>query len=116
MTTTVVSLCSGYGGLDLGLHAAVDAVPVLFAELDPAASKVLAAHWPDVPNVGDLTATDWAGVHADWLTAGYPCQPFSHAGRRQGENDERHLWPHVLEAVRRIRPRHVLLENVAGHR
>jgi DNA (cytosine-5)-methyltransferase 1 len=93
------------------------AQPVWHAENNPAASKVLAERWPGVPNHNDLTGTDWTAVEpVDILTAGYPCQPFSAAGRRKGEADERHLWPHVREAIRRIRPRYTVLENVAGHR
>ena len=110
---TIGSLCTGYGGLDL----AVPGRQAWNAEIDPAAAKVLAAHWPAVPNLGDLTAVDWAAVPpVDMLTAGYPCQPFSAAGRRKGTADDRHLWPHIAAAVRRIRPRYVFLENVAGHR
>lgn len=113
----VLSLCSGYGGLDLAVQAVFpEAHPVAFAEYEAAPSKVLAHHWPDVPNLHDITAVDWDSVGADILTAGYPCQPFSMAGARKGTDDHRHLWPFVAEAVRRTRPRLVLLENVAGHR
>lgn len=108
----VGSLCSGCGGLDLALG-----LPVAWhVEYEAAPSKILAARFPDVPNHGDLTALDWAELEpVDVLTAGYPCQPFSHAGKRQGTNDARHLWPHVADAVRVLRPRLVFLENVAGH-
>lgn len=114
----VGSLCSGYGGLDLGLQLALN-VPVRHAwhvEYDKHPSLILAHHWPDVPNYGDLTSTQWERIErVDWLTAGYPCQPFSHAGLRKGKTDERHLWPHVARAVSCLRPRNVLLENVWGH-
>ncbi|WP_425297057.1 DNA cytosine methyltransferase [Nocardia brasiliensis] len=60
---------------------------------------------------------DWHSVPPiDILTAGYPCQPFSTSGRRKGKDDPRHLWPFVYEAIRVLRPRLTLLENVAGHR
>ena len=111
------SLCSGAGGLDLAVEQAFGAETVWHCEIDDAASKVLAHHWPDVPNHRDLTTTDWSAVEpVDILTGGYPCQPFSHAGKRKGTDDERHIWPDVREAIRRLRPRYTFLENVAGHR
>jgi DNA (cytosine-5)-methyltransferase 1 len=110
------SFCSGSGGLDLALAQVLDVEPVWHAENDPHAARVLAHHWPGIPNLGDITTVDWATVQpVEVVTAGYPCQPFSSAGRRQGVDDERHLWPHVAEAVRVLRPRLVFLENVAGH-
>ena len=113
---TYGSLCSGYGGLDLAVEHVFDARPMWHAEVDPHASKVLAAHWPDTPNLGDLTTVDWTTVPpVDVLCAGYPCQPFSHAGQRRGTNDDRHLWPHIADAVRVLRPRYLVCENVAGH-
>lgn len=111
------SLCSGAGGLDLAVEHATGAQTIWHAEYDADASKVLAARWPGIPNNRDITATDWAGVEPiDILTAGYPCQPFSAAGQRKGTDDERHLWPYVAQAIRVLRPRLVVLENVAGHR
>lgn len=111
------SLCSGYGGLcSLGLAPLIGATVAWHAEYDDAPSKILAHHWPDVPNLRDVTSVDWADVEpVDWLTAGYPCQPFSLAGKRKGSTDERHLWPYVADAIGALRPRGVLLENVAGH-
>lgn len=112
---SIVSLCSGYGGLDLAVEAVLDARTTHVADIDRDACTVLASRFPDAPNLGDLRAVDWSGIHADILTAGYPCQPFSHAGRRQGEQDERHIWPEVLRAIRSLRPGLVVLENVRGH-
>ena len=112
---SIVSLCSGYGGLDLAVEAEFDARTTHVADIDRDACTVLAHRFPDAPNLGDLRAVDWSGIHADILTAGYPCQPFSHAGRRQGEHDERHIWPEVLRAIRSLRPGLVVLENVRGH-
>lgn len=112
----VGSLCSGFGGLDLGLERAGFRT-VWHAEVDKACSEVLALRWPGVPNHGDLKKVEWSSVQrVDVITAGYPCQPFSHAGKRRGEEDPRHLWPFVLGAVRSLRPGAVLLENVPGHR
>ncbi len=111
------SLFSGYGGLDQGVQAVLGGTVAWHSEVDKGACKVLAHRYPDVPNLGDITTVDWSAVEpVDVLTGGYPCQPFSHAGRRKGEADERHLWPYVREAVRCLRPRLTVLENVAGHR
>jgi DNA (cytosine-5)-methyltransferase 1 len=117
VSTTIGSLCSGMGGLDLAVEAVLGpARHAWHAESDPDASKVLATHWPDTPNRGDLTAVDWSQVEpVDVLVAGYPCQGESLAGRRRGAGDERWLWPHVAGAVRVVRPRLVVLENVPGH-
>lgn len=90
---------------------------VWHSEINKAASKVLAHRFPGVPNLGSITDIDWAAVEpVDIICGGYPCQPFSHAGQREGVNDERHLWPYFALAIRRIRPRYAVLENVAGHR
>lgn len=117
MTLKVGSLFSGYGGLDLAADMVFGAEPAWFVEFDDAPSKILNRHWPGVPNYGDVTKVDWSALPpVDILTGGYPCQPFSAAGRRKGADDERHLWPYVREAIRVLRPRIVFLENVAGHR
>ena len=117
MTLRLGSLCTGYGGLDLAAETVLGPLThVWHAEIDPHASRVLAHHWPDVPNLGDLTVVDWASVEpVDVLTAGYPCQPLSVAGPRTGMNDERWIWDEIYAAIRVLRPRFVLLENVAGH-
>lgn len=119
MTLTVGSLCSGYGGLDCAVEAVFGARTVWHAETEPGPAAVLAARWPTVPNLGDITAVDWTAVEpVDVLAAGWPCQPFSTAGRRKGADDDRHLWPHVLAAVRALAPRGLrwlVGENVAGH-
>lgn len=113
----VGSLFSGYDGIGLALESLwPDVHPAWFVEFDAAPSRVLAHHWPDVPNFGDITTLDWDQVEpVDVLTAGYPCQPFSKIGKRKGTADERHLWPHVRDAIRALRPRLAVLENVAGH-
>lgn len=106
------SLCTGYGGLDMAL----DGETVWVSDIDKHARTLLAHRFPDVPNLGDLTAVNWSDVEpVDIITAGYPCQPFSHAGKREGQNDERHIWPHIANAIRVLRPGHVFLENVSGH-
>lgn len=110
------SVCSGYGGLDTAAHAVLGGELAWVADPDPGASAALAHHFPLVPNLGDITAVDWSSAEpVDVLTAGYPCQPFSAAGRRKGAEDARHLWPHVAAAIGALRPGTVVLENVHGH-
>ena len=110
------SLFSGYGGLDMAVSSVLGGSVAWHVEYDKAPSRILAHHYPTVPNYGDVTAVDFTTIEpVDVLTGGYPCQPFSHAGLRKGTNDERHLWPHVLRAIREMGPRLVVLENVRGH-
>lgn len=117
MTPTIGSLCSGYGGLEFGIEMVLGPVSHLWhGEFDADASAVLAANWPGVPNLGDITAVDWAAVPpVDILAAGYPCQGESNAGLRRGADDPRHRWPDVARAIRALRPGLVVLENVRGH-
>jgi len=115
MTLTVGSLFSGIGGLDLGLERAGMRV-VWQSEIDLFACKVLKKHWPEVPNHGDIKQIDWRAVEpVDVICGGYPCQPFSTAGKRKGTDDPRHLWPWVREAISELRPKYAILENVRGH-
>jgi len=112
---TVGSLFSGIGGLDLGLERAGMSVKWQ-SETDPYASRVLAKHWPGIPNLGDVTRIEWETVErVDLICGGYPCQPFSSAGSKQADADSRHLWPYFADAIRVLRPRWALLENVPGH-
>lgn len=111
----VGSLFSGIGGLDLGLERAGMTVSWQ-SEIDPYACKVLAKHWPGVPNHGDIKRIDWGAVEpVDVICGGYPCQPFSTAGKRRGKDDPRHLWPWVRDAIGALRPNYAILENVRGH-
>lgn len=110
------SLCSGYGGLDHAVQAVLDADLAWVADPDPGASRILAHHHPDTPNLGDITTLAWSTVpQVDILTGGYPCQPFSDAGLRKGTDDERHIWPHIADALCVLRPRLAVFENVRGH-
>jgi len=112
---TFGSLFSGIGGIDLGLEAA-GMKCVWQSEIDPFACQVLAKHWPNIPNLGDIRDIDWTTVdRADVVAGGYPCQPFSYAGARRGGHDPRHLWPMFAECLRVVRPRYAFLENVSGH-
>ena len=107
----VGSLCTGYGGLDM----AVGGTLAWVSDTDRGAATLLAHRHPDTPNLGDLTAVDWDRVEpVDVVTAGWPCQPWSQAGQRKGADDERAIWPGIARAVRMVRPRHVVLENVAA--
>lgn len=115
MTLTVGSLFSGIGGFDLGLERAGMKV-IWQSEIDPFACKVLKKHWPDVPNLGDINKIDWTNIERpDVICGGYPCQPFSTAGKRGGATDPRHLWPAMFNAICLLRPRYALMENVRGH-
>lgn len=109
------SLCTGYGGLDMAVEAYFDAEMVWCAENDKQASQLIAQRF-NKPNLGDIKEIDWASIEPiDILTAGYPCQPFSHAGYRKGENDERHIWPFILKGISILQPKIIVLENVRGH-
>lgn len=114
-----VDLCSGIGGFSLGFEWAGLSRPVMFCDVEPWCRKVLAKHWPDVPIAEDVKelANDPEGTipECDILTAGYPCQPFSQAGKRRGEADDRHIWPYIREIVARKRPTWCVFENVYGH-
>ena len=115
MTLTVGSLFAGYGGIELALASVLDCDLAWFAEFEDAPATIMAHHHPGVPNLRDLTKVDWSTVEpVDVLSAGFPCQPFSHAGKRLGANDERHLWPYIAQAIDVLRPRLALLENVRG--
>ena len=116
------SLFSGYGGLDMAVEQVFPgASTAWFCEWDDAPSKILAHHWPDVPNLRDVTAVDWSAVEpVDIITGGFPCQDVSHAGRRQGlirDGDSKTrsgLWGEMLKAIDTIRPSFVVAENVRG--
>ena len=109
------SLCTGYGGLDMAVEAYFDAEMVWCAENDKYASQLILRRF-NKPNLGDIKQIKWDEVEPiDILTAGYPCQPFSHAGYRKGLDDERHIWPYIKKAISHLRPSYVILENVRGH-
>jgi DNA (cytosine-5)-methyltransferase 1 len=109
------SLCTGYGGLDMAVEAYFDAETSWVSEIDKSAINVINARI-NRPNLGDLKLINWDEVEPiHILTAGYPCQPFSHAGLRKGTDDERHLWPYIKQAISVLRPHYVILENVRGH-
>ena len=118
----VLGLCAGVGGLELGVKLAVPtARAVCYVERETYNAAVLVARMADgsldeAPIWGDLATFDgrpWRGV-VDCVTAGFPCQPFSGAGKRRGTADARWLWPHIERIIRDVGPRRVFLENVPG--
>lgn len=112
-------LCSGIGGFALGFEWAGLSKPVMFCDIEPWSRKVLAKHWPDVPIAEDVRklANDPARLVPDChiLSCGYPCQPFSQAGIRRGEKDDRHIWPEIFTIIQAKRPDWIVCENVYGH-
>jgi len=109
----VLDLFSGIGGFSLGLERTGGFKTVAFCEIDPFCRAVLAKHWPDVPINDDIRT--WGGVECDLISAGYPCQPESLAGKRMGKEDDRWLWPETIRLLRLRRPAWFIGENVAGH-
>ncbi|MEU4514012.1 DNA cytosine methyltransferase [Nonomuraea wenchangensis] len=112
---TTASMCSGYGGLDMAVAAVLDTRLLWVADNDDDAARVLAHRFPGAPNLGDLAGIDWGTVPApDVLTAGFPCQDLSYAGRGAGikEGTRSGLWHTIADAVATLRPRLLVLENV----
>jgi len=110
----VLDLFSGIGGFSLGLERA-GMQTVAFCEIDPYCRAVLKKHWPGVPcheDVRTLTASDVGPI--DVICGGFPCQPFSHAGKRLGGEDDRALWPEYRRLIQELRPAWVIGENVVG--
>ena len=109
------SLFSGIGGFDLAAEW-MGWENVFHCEWEKFPRKVLKYYWPKAISYGDITKTDFT-IHRgdiDILTGGFPCQPYSAAGKRLGTEDDRHLWPEMLRAIREIAPKYVVGENVAG--
>lgn len=110
----VGSLCSGVGGLDAAIPGGSLS---WYAENSPSAAQIMAGAHPDAPNLGDITRASFAPRAAangpiDALTSGDPCQSMSAAGRQRASEDERFLWPYVMEIINGLRPAEVFLENV----
>lgn len=113
------SLCTGYGGLDLATMWVLGGRPAWCAENDRHAAAIVATRFPGTPNLGDVTAIDWRAVPAiDVLTAGFPCQDISDAGHRAGiaKGTRSGIWADITTAVRLLRPKLLLVENVAALR
>ena len=117
MEMRLLDLFSGIGGFSYAAEKLVGGYKtVAFCEMDEFCQKVLQKHWPEIPIYDDVRTLDATRLgRIDIVTGGYPCQPFSQAGKRQGEKDERHLWPEMLRIIKSCKPRYVVAENVAGH-
>lgn len=112
---THASLFSGIGGFDLAAEW-IGWNNIFHCEWNPFGQRVLAHHFPNSKSYNDITKTDFS-IHAgqiDVLTGGFPCQPYSSAGKRLGKADERHLFPHMLRCVKEVKPKYVIGENVRG--
>jgi DNA (cytosine-5)-methyltransferase 1 len=122
-TITHISLCAGYGGIDIGLKRAIPNLrTVAFSEIEGYAcanlvAKMEARLLDAAPIWTDLKTFPWGAFRdrVGILSGGYPCQPFSSAGQRQGKDDPRHLWPYIANGIRLLRPRLCFFENVEGH-
>ena len=119
---THISLCAGYGGIDIGLARAISNLrTIAFSEIEAFAcanlvSKMEAGLLDCAPIWTDLKTFPWDEFRGkvDIISGGFPCQPFSCAGKRNGDEDPRHLFPYILDGIRRSRPSIVFLENVEG--
>jgi DNA (cytosine-5)-methyltransferase 1 len=109
------SLFSGIGGFDLAAEW-MGWENVFHCEWNPFGQRVLHHYWPNAETFTDITKTDFTKYAntVDILTGGFPCQPYSSAGKRLGKEDERHLWPEMLRAIREVSPSFVVGENVRG--
>jgi len=116
-----LDLFSGIGGFSLGLESAGLVETVAFCDFDKYCQKVLKKNFPGVPIYGDVKELNYDKLKADGIdqidiiTGGYPCQPFSVAGRKKGEEDPRHVWPEMFRLIKELRPTWVIGENVGGH-
>jgi DNA (cytosine-5)-methyltransferase 1 len=109
------SLFSGIGGFELAAQW-LGWENVFHCEWNSFGQKVLHHYWPNSIQYTDITQTDFTKHYGkiDILTGGFPCQPYSSSGLRRGKDDPRHLWPHMLRAIREISPSFVVGENVRG--
>jgi DNA (cytosine-5)-methyltransferase 1 len=109
------SLFSGIGGFDLAAEW-MGWNNLFHCEWNPFGQKILHHYWPNAEQFTDITKSNFTKYanRIDILTGGFPCQPYSAAGKRKGKEDERHLWPEMLRAIREIAPRFVVGENVRG--
>jgi DNA (cytosine-5)-methyltransferase 1 len=114
MKLTHIDLFSGIGGFSLAARwAGLDTI--VFCERDKFCQKVLNKHWPEVPIHDDITTFDGTKYsNVFLLTGGFPCQPFSCAGKRRGKEDDRYLWPEMLRVISEVKPYWIIGENVAG--
>lgn len=119
MTIKLGEICAGYGGLGLGLGLLTDVDTRWVADVDAGPSRILARHWPDAPNLGDITRIDWATIEpVDVIAGGTPCQDLSNAGHRAGmrPGTRSGIWESMAHAIKEIAPNVVVWENVSGAR
>ncbi|MGI9459954.1 MAG: DNA cytosine methyltransferase [Pirellulales bacterium] len=113
--TTVGSFCSGYGGLDLAVESFFDAKLSWWCDNAETPKQLMATHWPEAAAHHDLTELNPHDLEpVDIINAGFPCQPFSLAGYRRGNEDDRAIFSWIADSVGVVRPRYVFLENVAA--
>jgi DNA (cytosine-5)-methyltransferase 1 len=129
-----LDLFSGIGGFALAADRVFGEVEHIFVEIDPFCQEILKKHWPNSKIYGDIKTLTYAGSeeqprisdikrqeipetwknNIDLLTGGFPCQPFSHAGKRKGKEDNRYLWPEMLRVIQLTKPTWIIAENVRG--
>jgi len=110
----VLDLFSGIGGFSLGLHSTGIFDTVKFVEFDKFCQKVLQKNFKNIPIEGDIRNVKGQEFEADVITGGFPCQPFSVAGKQKGTDDNRYLWPEMFRLIKEIKPEFVIGENVQG--
>ena len=110
----LLDLFSGIGGFSLGLESTGGFETIAFVEKDDFCQKVLKKHWPNTTIEGDIRNVKGDKYEADIITGGFPCQPFSVAGKRKGTDDDRYLWDETIRVIRECKPRWFIGENVEG--
>jgi len=114
MKLSVLDLFSGIGGFSLGLESTGGFETIGFVENDKFCQKVLKKHWSNINIEEDIRNVKGTNYKADVVTGGFPCQPFSVAGKRKSTEDDRYLWDEMLRVVKETKPRWVIGENVEG--
>jgi DNA (cytosine-5)-methyltransferase 1 len=110
----VLDLFSGIGGFSLGLESTGHFETIAFVEKDEFCQKVLKKNFKNIPIEGDIRNVKGEKYKADVVTGGFPCQPFSVAGKRKGTDDDRYLWDETIRVVRECKPKYFIGENVEG--
>ena len=110
----LLDLFSGIGGFSLGLESTGFFKTIAFCEKDDFCKKVLNKHWSQIPIYDDIKTINARQISADIVSGGFPCQPFSVAGKQRGKQDDRYLWPEMLRVVTEVKPRWFIGENVSG--
>ena len=114
MKLKVLDLFSGIGGFSLGLHSTGGFETTKFVEFEPFCQKILSKNFPNIPIEGDIRNVKGQEFEADVVVGGFPCQPYSVAGKQKGTNDNRYLWPEMFRLIKEVKPEFVIGENVQG--